>query len=66
MQSFKVVMNLILGFCRPSLSFTGFANGHYKYTLSAVSSASVGLATIWFGVWWSQKHSADDVSITFS
>jgi len=53
-------------FCRPSLSLTGFANGHYKYTLSAVSSASVGLATIWSGVWWSQKHSADDASITFS
>jgi len=46
------------------LSFsTAFANGHYEYT-SAVSSAFVGLATIWIGMWWSQKYSADDASIT--
>ena len=32
-----------------------FAND--KYT-SAVSSASVGLATIWIGVWWSQKYNS--------
>ena len=46
MQRVYVVMNLILGFYIQTLGFsTGFANGQYKYT-SAVSSASVGLATI--------------------
>jgi len=35
-------------------------------TQCAVSNAFVGLATIWIGVWWSQKYSADDTSTTFS
>jgi len=45
------------GFLLTSGFSTGFAKG--KYT-SAVSSASVVLATIWIGVWWSQKYSAGD------
>jgi len=34
---------------------TGFANGHY----CAAPSASVGLPTIWIGVWWSKEYNAD-------
>ena len=51
------------GFLQTSGFSTGFAND--KYT-SAVSNASVGLATIWICVWWSQKYRADDASTTFS
>jgi len=51
------------GYLQTSDFSTGFAND--KYT-SAVSNASVGLVTIWTGVWWSQKYSADDASTTFS
>jgi len=29
-----------------------------NYT-SSMSNASVGLTTIWIGVWWSQKYCAD-------
>jgi len=38
------------GFLQTSGFSTGFAND--KYT-SAVSSASVDLATLWIDVWWS-------------
>ena len=37
------------GFLQTSGFSTGFANGHNKYP-SAVSNASVGLATIWIGM----------------
>jgi len=42
------------------LQSSGFSTGF------AVSNASVSLATIWIGVWWSQKYSADYASTTFS
>jgi len=51
----------VLGLLQASCFSTGFANGHY----SAAPSASVGLPTIWIGVWWSREDDADGAPYHF-
>ena len=54
-----------LGFCRP----WALAQGLQMVTINIQVQCPVllvGLATVWIGVWWSQKYSAEDASISLS